>query len=84
MFYLKTSQVRIGEVVANLLCEEVINENEEDTKNRGTLRTILKEWKQLHMLRWCIVDFSSCWGNTNALQRLGWRILEFLSLGFKD
>ena len=80
IFFLKKAQVNIGKVVANLLCEDVINEKVEDTKTRGILKNTLKEWEQLHMLRWCIQDFSVvAWMGTSGFQRFIWRVVESIS-----
>lgn len=79
LYSLKMSQTKVGEVVALLLCEEVINEKSEDTKSREALKIALRDWEQLHMLRWCILDYSPCWINTDRIQRFKWRVLESIS-----
>lgn len=71
IFSLKKAQMEIGEVVSNLLCEDI-----SDTTKKEALKNALKEWEQLHMLSWCIIDFEVSWHGTNKIQQWMWKIVE--------
>ena len=66
MFDLKKAQMEIGDVVSGILSE--------DGKN-GSLKKSLKEWEQLQMISWCIIDYSVAWQGTNGIQQFMWKIL---------
>jgi len=70
LFILKKSQEEVGEVVIKLLCQKI-----SDEKTTNVLRKNLEQWEKLHMLRWCIVDYSVDWIGTNGIQRTLWGIL---------
>lgn len=74
IFAVKKSQREIGEVVSNLLCKQI-----EHNAERDSLKNLLEEWEQLHMLRWCIVDYSANWIGTTGIERMMWRAAESVS-----
>jgi hypothetical protein len=70
MFVVKKSQVEIGEAVARLIYDKTQNEN---------LKKKLEEWEKLHILHWCIVDYSTGWIGTNKLERYMWNTVEVIA-----
>lgn len=74
MFSLKKAQEEIGEVVINILCKNINDDNKEGKSN---LEKNLIQWGQLQMLAWCIVDYSVAWNGTNRIQQFMWKVLGF-------
>jgi len=70
LFNLKKSEQEVGEVVCKLIRVALDNNEVVDS-----LRVEMERWEKLHMLRWCIVDYSFNWIGTNGLQRLMWGML---------
>jgi hypothetical protein len=71
---LKMSQVEIGEIVISLISEKI--------KNKETARKIeksLREWEQLHMLQWCLLDHYAAWEG-NLIKITLWRVVEYVFL----
>jgi len=66
---LKMLQTDLNNFVIDLLCTKFENrEKSEELKNS------LTEWQQLHMLRWCVVDYSSM-RNLSILNEKIWRLI---------
>ena len=66
---LKRLQLNINNFVIDLLCGKF-----ENKEKSGKLKKALKEWQQLHMLRWCVVDYSSM-RNLSILNEKIWRLI---------
>ena len=66
---LKMVQTDISDFVINLLCGKFENKDKSEK-----LKKELKEWQQLHMLRWCVVDYSSM-RNLSILNEKIWRLI---------
>jgi hypothetical protein len=66
---LKMLQTDINNFVIDLLCGKF--ENKEKSEK---LKKLLKEWQQLHMLRWCVIDYSSM-RNLSILNEKIWRLI---------
>src|SRR3989344_1023291 len=71
LFDLKKSQVEIGEVVLFIITEKTVND-----KERSDIENALHDWEKLHMLHWCVVDYTVAWYGTNILQRGFWHFVE--------
>jgi hypothetical protein len=66
---LKMVQTDVSDFVIDLLCGKFENKDKS-----GKLKKELKEWQQLHMLRWCVVDYSSM-RNLSILNEKIWRLI---------
>jgi hypothetical protein len=66
---LKLAQSAIITFFIDLLSEK--NMNKETAQK---LKKALVEWQQLHMLRWCVVDYSIWTMGTNGIQRGMWHV----------
>ncbi len=66
---LKMLQNDLNNFVIDLLCEKFENKDKSEK-----LKKELKEWQQLHMLRWCVVDYSSM-RNLSILNEKIWRLI---------
>ena len=71
LYSVKQADLQIGEIVRTLLCKCIPNiEVSEKLKNS------LTDWSHLHLLRWCLVDFSVGWIGTNSIHRFFWRAIS--------
>lgn len=66
---LKMLQTDVNDFVIDLLCGKLENKDKSEK-----LKKFLKEWQQLHMLRWCIVDYSSM-RNLSIFNEKIWRLI---------
>lgn len=72
---LKMLQNDLNNFVSDLLCNKVENKEKSQKLNK-----LLTEWRQLHMLRWCIADFSVWKIGKNKIQTGLWRMATSLFL----
>lgn len=72
---LKFAEIRIDDLMIEILCEKLENKNITQKIEKS-----LKKWQQLHMLKWCMVDFGVGLLDTNIFERTYWRIILFLFL----
>jgi hypothetical protein len=76
LWYFETANISIGDLIANILVSKIENED-----IKAKLKKALREWEQLNMLRWCIIDYDVAWTiGTNRIQRSGWRLISTLFL----
>jgi hypothetical protein len=66
---LKMLQDNVNNFVIDLICGKFENKDKSEK-----LKNELKEWQQLHMLRWCVVDYSSM-RNLSILNEKIWRLI---------
>ena len=71
---LKMLQNELNSFVIDLLCKKF-----ENKKQSEELKTLLNEWQQLHLLRWCVVDYSSM-RNLSIISEKMWRFVIFVFL----
>ncbi len=65
---LKMLQNDVNDFVVDLLCKKFENKDKSEK-----LKKLLVEWRQLNMLRWCVVDFSVWQIGKNGIQSMLWR-----------
>ena len=71
---LKMVQNELYSFIIDLLCEKF--ENKEKSEK---IKKLLREWQQLHMLRWCVVDYASMM-NLSIISEKIWRFVIFVFL----
>jgi hypothetical protein len=75
LWNIEIANISVGDLIANILVSKIENENIE-----MKLKKALRQWEQLNMLRWCVVDYIVWTIGTNRNQRFGWRLMNTLFL----
>lgn len=71
IFAVRKSEAEVGEAVGEILY------GKDDEKD--ILRTFIKDWEHIQMLRTCVVDLAVPWHNTNLIERFMWKIVASIA-----